>query len=93
MEFHRIDQLPRYRDIGIGAPWDAVPSISPAQISAAMLSAHRLRSEAAHRTFSFLGRLLGRLIRTAMRRAVPRLPTGAHGPDAIDFKCAHGRAC
>lgn len=70
MEFHRIEELPRYRDIGLEMSWGMPVSISPALTKAAMARAHLLRSQAAHRIFGALARkAIGVLGRATLRRA------------------------
>ena len=89
MEFDRINELRRVRDLSGQAPWTAAPQITPELLHAAMERGRELRAQAFHDVFRGLARRLGGLI----RRRVPRVPAGAHGLDAIDFDCAHGRPC
>jgi hypothetical protein len=70
MEFHRIEELPRYRDIGIEMSWGTPVSISPALTKEAMARAHLLRSQAAYRIFGALARrAIDALVRARLRRA------------------------
>lgn len=89
MDFNRINELERLRDLGRTAPWGAETELSPEFIEAAMVRGRQMRVEAFWDIFGGLARALKHLI----RRRVPRVPAGAHGLDAIDYDCAHGRPC
>ena len=88
MEFNRINELESLRDLERVAPWTAETGLSPEVLEAAMERGRQMRAEAFWDIFGGLARALRRLA-----RRVPRVPAGAHGPEAIDFDCAHGRPC
>ena len=93
MDFKRIDELERVQDLGRAAPWSVETDLSPEFLEAAMERGRRMRAEAFRDIFGGLARRLARALRRLVRRRVPRVPAGAHGPEAVDFDCAHGRPC
>ena len=89
MEFTRINEREHVRHIGRRAPWTAETGVSPERVRAGVARGRELHAQAVRRAFGAVARGLLRLI----RRRLPRVPAGAHGLDAIDFDCAHGRPC
>ena len=89
MEFNRVNDLNRVRDLGSLPYWSGDGPIPVEVLRAAASRGRLLRAQALRRSASGLARAVARLV----RRLVPRLPAGAHGPDAVDYDCAHGRPC
>lgn len=104
MEFNRINELRRIRRLGTGAPWTQDPAAdlkgpAPETLEAAMARGRHLHAMAIRGAFAAAWRAFRRVpkkvlgLGRASRRLVPALPTGAHGPEAVNFDCAHGRPC
>ncbi len=89
MEFANLNELDRIRRLGATTPWAASGPVSPELVQAGIARGRLARALAFQAILRGLRRALVRLV----RRALPRVPTGAHGPEAIDFDCAHGRPC
>ena len=89
MEFERLNDLDRIRDLGTRVSWVPPARISPDLVEAGIARGRMAQAHAVRGAFRALGRVLARWA----RRVVPRVPAGAHGPDGIDFDCAHGRPC
>lgn len=89
MEFDRLNDLNRIRHLGTGVPWVPSAAIPPEVVNAGIARGRLAQARAVRRAFRELGRASTRLL----RRIVPHPPAGAHGPNAIDFDCAHGRPC
>ncbi len=89
MEFDRVNDLNRVRDLGSLAYWSGDGPIPVEVLRVATARGRLLRALALRRGIQGLAQAAARLV----RRLVPRLPAGAQGPDAIDYDCAHGRPC
>ncbi len=89
MEFNRINDLNRVRALGNLGYWNGNGPIPAEVLRAGIARGRQLRALAMRDALRGLARTASRL----GRRLVPRLPAGVHGPDAVDYDCAHGRPC
>lgn len=89
MEFNQINDLNRVRGLGELAYWSGDGPIPAEVLRASVSRGRQLRALAMRDALRGLARAASRL----GRRLVPRLPAGVHGPDAVDYDCAHGRPC
>lgn len=89
MEFSRLNELNRVRDLGMLAYWNGDGPIPAEVLRTGIARGRHLRALAMRDALRGLARAASRL----GRRLVPRLPAGVHGPDAVDYDCAHGRPC